>query len=120
MDFVGQRGHFGSWRLLCAAPAMLTSTIQVAILCALLGRYAILGLLVWLFCGFALRARQAERVAVRTGYRFRIPAGPDVEWLASVQEWASAAAGSGPGGWTGTSATTRSPTRSPPADARSP
>lgn len=52
MDLVGQRGHYGLWRLACAVPAMLTSAAQVVIVCALLGRYAIFGLLAWLAVGF--------------------------------------------------------------------
>lgn len=85
MDFVGQAGHYGLWRLACAVPAMLTSAVQVAIVCALLGRYAILGLLGWLAVGFVLLTRRAERAAVRAVYRYRVPAGPDVEWLSSLQ-----------------------------------
>jgi len=88
MNFVGQQGHYGLWRLACAVPAILTSTVQVAIVSALLGRYAILGLLGWLVIGFVLLARRAERAAVRAVYRFREPAGSDAQWLASLQAWA--------------------------------
>ena len=55
MGFTGQRGHYGAWRLLCAVPAMLTSAVQVAIVSALLGRYAV----------FALNRRAAEAATVR-------------------------------------------------------
>ncbi len=58
MDFDGERGHYGAWRLLCVAPAVLTSAVLVAVVCAFLGRYAGFGLLGWLLVGLVLLARR--------------------------------------------------------------
>lgn len=88
MDFMGQRGHYGAWRLLCATPAMLTSTVQVIIVSALLGRYAVLGLVGWLLVGVVLLGRQMERATVRVVYRFHRPVGAAAEWLDSLRELA--------------------------------
>ncbi|MDQ3530383.1 MAG: hypothetical protein M3425_10635, partial [Actinomycetota bacterium] len=88
MGFTGQRGHYGAWRLLCAVPAMLTSAVQVAIVSALLGRYAVFGLVGWLLVGFVLLAPGAERATVQAVYRFRAPEGAAGEWLESLREWA--------------------------------
>lgn len=85
MAGAGERGHYGAWRLLCAVPAILTSTVLVAIVSALLGRYAIFGLAGWLLVGFVLLAPRAERATVRAVCRFETPAAAAGEWLRWLQ-----------------------------------
>jgi Zn-dependent protease with chaperone function len=82
----GRRGHFGAWRLLCAAPAALLSAMLATTAFSWLLPYPLLAVACWLLLApLLLLTRPAERLAVRTAYRFRTPTGGDAEWLAWLQ-----------------------------------
>lgn len=119
IDGRGSRGHVGAGRLLCAVPAVLASAALVTIVLGGLGRWTLPAVAGWVVAGWLLLVPAAERAAVRIIHRLRAPAGVDAECLAVLRPGPSTGARQTRTASTGTSATTRSRPRAPPAAARS-
>ncbi len=51
---IGEGGHCGAWRLLCAAPAVLTSAMFVTFAFSWLGAFTLVGSAAWLLAGVSL------------------------------------------------------------------
>lgn len=86
-------GHFGAWRALTAAPAMVGSLLLLLVLLGWLGEWEGAVLLGWIGSGAAVFTRVGERVAVRVGAGFRRPTTAQVALLAPA--WTSALARAG-------------------------
>jgi STE24 endopeptidase len=86
-------GHFGAWRALTAAPAMVSSALLLLVLFGWLGEWEGALLLGWIGSGAAVFSRVGERVAVRVGAGFRRPTKAQVALLAPA--WSSALARAG-------------------------
>jgi STE24 endopeptidase len=79
---------FGLWRALAATPAMFGSLMLLLVAFGWMGRWEGLVLFGWLVAGSALCTRVGERVAVRTGCKFRCPTAAQRQLLEAP--WASA------------------------------
>lgn len=86
-------GHFGAWRAMTAAPAILGSLLLLLVLFGWMGEWEGAVLLGWIGSGAAVFTRVGERVAVRVGAGFRRPTKAQVALVAPA--WASALARAG-------------------------
>jgi STE24 endopeptidase len=85
-----RRGHYGAWRALTAAPAMMGSLFLLLFFFGWMGQWEGLLLLGWLASGLTVFTRRGERIAVRVGCGFRRPYPQQAEVLDPV--WAAALA----------------------------
>ena len=95
-SLVGQRGHYGAWRAMAAAPAMLGSLALLLVLFGFLGRWEPVAILGWLLSAAVVFTRFGERVTVRTAMGFRPLTGRQSAALAGVWSAASPRLGTGP------------------------
>jgi STE24 endopeptidase len=86
----GGRGHFGAWRALAAAPAMLGSGLLLLVVLGGAGAWRSTALLGWLGSGGVVFSRVGERMAVRLVCGFRRPSRAERIRLEPV--WAAALA----------------------------
>jgi STE24 endopeptidase len=92
-----RRGHFGAWRAVAAAPAMVGSLLLLLVLFGWMGQWEGLVLLAWLASGAAVFTRIGERFAVAAGCGFRRPTKAQAAALQPVWEAALARSGAAPG-----------------------